>query len=276
MTLGVVLILVCCMGVCLATNSTPCVSPNLCLDPLPQTPCPSHSGLVSCLNQSDCVRSTEFWRQHLNQWPSETGAFCYSTWHDILLQPGAVEYGLGFPTTCQALATILITIRLNQEVGSISDPNVLLLADTAEVQVVGCCSNPSQVDVSVQHRLYTLLMAAYNQYNSSYCPVALQTDSHLPQTPLEWVVLFVVALGLPISIVLLCMMTMPMLVHYSLLFQVWTGKNMPPEFIDRVYYMVLREKHTVSEVLNTQDPFDNPLPHSSPRSYATQVVNQSD
>ena len=237
--------------------SQPCVSPSTCLNVTllaENTTCPG-VGLVPCELLSDCVRTTEFWSTHPAEWPLENGSFCYHTWGDIVIQDPLD--GLAFPQACHSLATILITLRLNEVIKKDLGSRTLFSSmDMAELEVVSCCTTPTKADIITMHQLFTLLMAEYNAMNKSFCidtSATVESSFFLRTLPL----FDIITLGfLGLSALLVVSVSIPAAIHYSILCRVWNNPEGSAEYNNRAFYMVLREKYrcyTISDDMSDEE-----------------------
>lgn len=111
----------------------------------------------SCEVYANCTVPMAFWEANLDQWPAATTtmSFCHYPWPDIM-----VGNATGFPARCQPLATLVITMRLNEQVGQAVPPVSL---DTAEIMVTECCSGgyTTDLDLVSLHVMTESLLAFY-------------------------------------------------------------------------------------------------------------------
>ena len=251
------------LGCVAATNNMSCVSEPVCLVPASNTTttsCPVD--LVNCDQVDPCLRTTEFWTSHMAEWPITTGAFCFHTWQDIVLQDPVSQHGNIFPTECHALAVITITLILDDKVGAIRNGSaVMSILDAAQLEIAACCTDPVHSDTNSIHHLFSYLSGIYtmNQGNSTdlmpLCTLSPPEPASLFATlTTEQYITIGCLLA---SMIIITFFSISTCIHYNILCRVWNDpRTVKKEYRDRAYYMILSEKFSLYSMLDIGNSAD--------------------
>jgi hypothetical protein len=174
----------------------------------------------------------------------------------ILLQD-PMQHGVTFPIQCHALASVLITMRLNERLDidhNLYSPSALSLMDTAEIEVNECCIHPLEANTQSLHQLFTLLKFTYSDLNRTYCNDSIPNPLSWLGNWSPWEIAIVTALTL--SFLFLIVVTIPIILHYAAWCHIWNNPKIPLSYIQRTFSMVIHEKVNCYSILNTGDEDD--------------------
>lgn len=223
-----------------------CTNPQLCKNVTAATNGTCMAPQVYCTTQN-CTRTTEFWILNPNQWPLEQKAFCYHTWQDILDQKASDLDGSNFPNECLNLAQMVITLRLNEEVGAVHSLTLMNLIDSAEMMVLRCCSSgiPSSDQLANMHNTLELLLKAYDE--SSTNNLAPFCNFTVPSMPTQEIVrISIIVSAVLVALIVLVLASLNVFIHYALICK---SKRKSKEDKEKVMIMILQEKFSCYDIL---------------------------